>query len=292
MLDFSADSQGGADVPGITLTECEKHVVSAVKMIDESHFHEAREELMNGMMNDIECISALLLMRFLRIDHSEIFGETDLTSDDMLSRVQKAPEKSREQAKKLLEYLSKAFSESPTALFLCGSLEEKVFSDLSGAINYYKASGERGCASAQFNLGCFYNTGTGVEVDKEEAAKWFQLAADQNRPNAQNNLGVLYLTGQGVEMDRKKASDLFRAAAKSGHVGAKQNLVLALRPIGNVKLPTSAAKNMSDSPVESPREQVEPWIPGQGSAESVPLTGVKPRKKRGSFSIRFFGGQK
>lgn len=247
---------------------------------------------MDGMRTNLNCVSALLLMRFLRLDHPQVFGATDISPEEMLARAQKAPAEERERTSKMREYISSELPDSQTGLFLCGSLCEKVDNDVKEALHYYIMSAELGCAAAQFNLGCFYNSGIGTEVDKAEAAKWFQLASDQGRANAQNNLGVLYLTGQGVPQDHKKAAELFKAAAKQGHTSARQNYLMAARPVTPLKLPMSKGSIPSD-PIVSPREEVEPWDPkGNTGGEDVPLTGGQGRKRRTSFSIRFFGGGK
>jgi len=287
----SEDTRAAPVVSGIELTECENSTVRAIRMMDKAEFSDAREELMKGISSQKDNVAALLLMRFLRLDQPQVFGPTDISADDMLSRAQKAGPESRERATVMCDYLSKALSESPSALFLCGSLAEKVQNDMDSAFLYYRKSGERGCAAAQFNIGCFYSSGTGVDVDKAEAAQWFELAANQGRANAQNNLGVLYLTGQGVPQDRKKAAELFRAASKQGHANARQNYLMAVRPVGNLKLPT-AKEPIPEAPLVSPREEMEPWNPtGGNGTEDVPLNGLnKPRKRRWSFSNRFFGG--
>jgi len=277
------------DSEEFTLTDCEKCIVKSLGMIDKSDFRSAREELMDGLTYDIQNVSALLLMRYIRIDHSHVFGETDISAEEMLRRATEAPTMERERARKFAEYLAANHSRSPSALFLCGSIDEKVQKNLSSAIKFYIKSANLGFAAAQYNVGCFYSNGIGVPENKAEAAKWYQLAADQNRPNAQNNLGVLYLNGQGVPEDRKKAIELFKRAAKSGHVSAKQNYQLAIRPAG-IKLPT-AAGSVPDCPIESPREELEPWDVSGSKDEDVPLTGAGKSKRRFSFSQRFFGGK-
>jgi len=189
----------------------------------------------------------------------------------------------------LLEYLSENLTSSPTAQFLCGSISEKIYGKVEQSLPYYMRAAHLGCAAAQFNIGCFYNNGVAVEKNKKEAAKWFQLGADQGRANAQNNLGVLYLLGDGVPQDKKKAAELFKAASAQGHVAAKQNYVLAIRP-EKLKLPTSGV-SLPENPIESPRENDEPWDPDSQSDDVPLIRGGKSnsRKRRWSFSNRFFG---
>ncbi len=54
-----------------------------------------------------------------------------------------------------------------------------------------KKAAKQGYAGAQFNLGCCYYYGQGVERDYAEAADWFRKAAEQGHANAQDNLNKL-----------------------------------------------------------------------------------------------------
>ena len=49
------------------------------------------------------------------------------------------------------------------------------------------------------NIGYMYDFGKGVEVNYEEAAKWYLMAANKGEGIAQNNLALLYENGYGVE---------------------------------------------------------------------------------------------
>ena len=69
---------------------------------------------------------------------------------------------------------------------------------------------------AQFNLGCCYRDGIGVELNYEEMLKYFRLAVDQGNANAQFNLGFCYYIGQGVEQDYDEAFRLYQLAADQG----------------------------------------------------------------------------
>ena len=59
-------------------------------------------------------------------------------------------------------------------------------------------SASQGCANAQYNLGCMYREGHGVDQSYERAAEYYEAAARQGDAEAQNNLGALYCNGQGV----------------------------------------------------------------------------------------------
>lgn len=274
------------------LSGCEEAVVEAIKLMDAGRFSDARERLMDGLMCDTYCVSALLLMRSLRLDYPRVFGPTDISPEDMLQRALGAPQDRRDRARVFAGHLERTCAGSRTALFLCGSIAEKIAGNTAAAFDLYTRAAEMGNPAAQFNLGCFYSTGQGVPVDKAAAARWFKLAADQGKANAQNNLGVLYLSGQGVPQDRAKAAELFKLAADQGHANAKTNYAIATRPVAPLKLPAeNVVHSFCDAPLESPRECDEPWNQNEDAQdeEDMPLNGTKkPRHRRMSFSARFF----
>ena len=85
---------------------------------------------------------------------------------------------------------------------------------------WYAKAAAQGFPSAQFNLGNFYEDGTGVAQDFKTAAALYAKAAAQGLPSAQFNLGVLYEHGEGVAQDFKAAAELYAKAAASGHAKA------------------------------------------------------------------------
>ena len=79
-------------------------------------------------------------------------------------------------------------------------------------------------ASAQFQVGAMYYSGTVVERDIAEAEKWWQRAAKQGSARALHNLGVIYHRGEGVAKNFRKAADFHRRAAEKGFVESQHNL--------------------------------------------------------------------
>ena len=77
---------------------------------------------------------------------------------------------------------------------------------------------------AQYNLGCMFEQGQGVERNSTKAALWHRRAAEQGDPDAQTSLGHKYLNGEGVKRDVRKAIHWFRKAAEQGHADAQLNL--------------------------------------------------------------------
>lgn len=65
---------------------------------------------------------------------------------------------------------------------------------------------------AQHGLGFMYMEGDCVEMDTQEAIKWFTLAAEQGLAGSATTLGMLYEQGDGVEQDREKAREWYARA--------------------------------------------------------------------------------
>ena len=80
---------------------------------------------------------------------------------------------------------------------------------------------EAGSAGAQFCVGRMYANGFGVDMNDEEALRWYGLAAEQGHGEAAFNLGVMHSNGWGVPMDDKAAFDWYLRAAESGFVQAQ-----------------------------------------------------------------------
>lgn len=97
--------------------------------------------------------------------------------------------------------------------------------DFTIAAHWLQLAAQQGDAEAQHGLGFLYATGQGVARDSAEAARWYSKAAEQGHADAQNDLGVLYAVGKGVEHDEVQAENLFIVAAAQGSFQAKANLV-------------------------------------------------------------------
>jgi uncharacterized protein len=79
-------------------------------------------------------------------------------------------------------------------------------------------------AAAQYDLGTLYATGTGVDPNAFEAAKWTGKAAAAGLPDAQVEYAVMLFQGRGVPPDQKRGAELFRAAAERGVAVAQNRL--------------------------------------------------------------------
>lgn len=60
-------------------------------------------------------------------------------------------------------------------------------------------------SDAMFTIGyCYSVGGYGIEIDYEEAVKWYTKAAELGEPDAMYNLALCYYYGYGVEVDQEK----------------------------------------------------------------------------------------
>jgi TPR repeat protein len=86
--------------------------------------------------------------------------------------------------------------------------------DLS-AVDYLRRSAELGYPPAQVVLGYFYDTGSIVSQDPQQAADWYKKAARQDDRLADWLLGRLYYVG-GIPRDLNAAESWLQKAANQG----------------------------------------------------------------------------
>jgi TPR repeat protein len=88
------------------------------------------------------------------------------------------------------------------------------------ALQLYEHAAAQGHASAQYNLGIYYENGYSVKIDRKAATQLYQRAAEQGHPGAEFNLGVLFYNGIGVAQSYDEAARWYRLAAAQGHTEA------------------------------------------------------------------------
>ena len=86
------------------------------------------------------------------------------------------------------------------------------------AVKWWKKAAENGYAPAQMILGaCYEKGGEGVDRDPIIAVKWYAKAADQGNANAQYFLGYHYKSAEGNhDQNLAEAAKWFREAAGQG----------------------------------------------------------------------------
>lgn len=84
------------------------------------------------------------------------------------------------------------------------------------AVSILNQGAEKGSADCQNELGLFYENGSYVPEDKNQAFLWFEKSANNSYGVGMYNLGRFYESGICVEKDNKKAIDLYTEAARKG----------------------------------------------------------------------------
>ncbi|CAO3645276.1 unnamed protein product [Mucor hiemalis] len=99
-----------------------------------------------------------------------------------------------------------------------GLIHQARSEDFGKAIDLFRCAAEENCYDAFNSLGDVYKHGYGVDVDYEEAFKWYSKAAEEPRDNGgQFNLAVMYSEGKGTQIDYKLALHLFQKAKNYGN---------------------------------------------------------------------------
>ena len=106
-----------------------------------------------------------------------------------------------------------------------------VTGHVSEAIKWWKISSIKR-PEAAFNLGLLYYNGDNVEMNKEEAFKWYKKAADKKFGQAQFNVGLMYYKGEGVSRDLNEAVKWLQYAAASNDTGASERAKNKLQEMG------------------------------------------------------------
>lgn len=102
-----------------------------------------------------------------------------------------------------------------------------------------KEKAEQGDVSKQMELGSRYHDGNGVDVDPDEALKWWRKAADNGNALAMEEIGHLYLM---PFHSGRKALKWFSLAAKHGRRTA--SVQIALMYLNGLSVKQDYAKSM------------------------------------------------
>ncbi|KAJ3125648.1 hypothetical protein HK098_008308 [Nowakowskiella sp. JEL0407] len=94
--------------------------------------------------------------------------------------------------------------------------------NLQWAAKFYKQSAICGNPVSQYRLGLFYHHGTGVEADIDKAVKFYTCAAQQGNINAKVSLGECLLNGTGGETHYEKAVELLLEGVDAGNAVAQR----------------------------------------------------------------------
>lgn len=96
--------------------------------------------------------------------------------------------------------------------------------DYKKAAAIWTALAEKGHINAQANLGFMYDHGTGLNQDKQLAARWYRAAASQGSAAGQYNLALLISEGRAEPVAGRSARYWLERAAAQGFEDAAQKL--------------------------------------------------------------------
>lgn len=96
--------------------------------------------------------------------------------------------------------------------------------DYATALGEWQPLAEQGDANGQFGLGLLYANGWGVDLNDDEALKWYRLAAKQGHAEAAYNLGVMCANGWGVPQSDEESFKWYSLAADLGFTAAQISL--------------------------------------------------------------------
>jgi TPR repeat protein len=91
----------------------------------------------------------------------------------------------------------------------------------TASLEQLRQMANKGDANAQNALGLHYATGDGVELNEQEAIRWFIKAAEQGNVLAQSKLGSIYYSGRGVPQDPNRAYFWMAVARLNGDDASK-----------------------------------------------------------------------
>lgn len=127
----------------------------------------------------------------------------------------------------LAEWQGLAEAGDPNACYGMGLLFGNGFGvDMNDeqALKWYGIAAEKGHAEARYSLGIMHQNGWGVPIDEELGMKWYLLAADQGIVGAQLALGRVYALDFSEKYDPVRAYKWFSLATLFGDIDAKTKL--------------------------------------------------------------------
>ena len=96
--------------------------------------------------------------------------------------------------------------------------------DYATALSEWQPLAEQGDRDGQFGLGLLYANGWGVELNDDEALKWYRFAVEQDHAEAAYNLAVMCANGWGVPQSDDEAFKWYSIAAEGGFTTAQISL--------------------------------------------------------------------
>lgn len=117
--------------------------------------------------------------------------------------------------------------------------------DTAKAFALQKQAADGGVASAEFNVGWFYETGTQVREDFKVAIEWFLKASRLNYIEADSELARLQMYGRGTPVDFAKAREFARKIETDGDASRSHFLLAEIAKAEDAERAQKAAKEKS-----------------------------------------------
>ncbi len=124
----------------------------------------------------------------------------------------------------------------PRALYsdaMAGLGAAETDAESTAAITKLREASALGHPPAQLQLGEFFKTGQGVDVDLGRARTWFRRAANGGNVLAMHRIGIMTARGEGGPADAGEAIGWFELAANRGLVDSQYNLGAIFHPTGD-----------------------------------------------------------
>ncbi|MFQ6006453.1 MAG: tetratricopeptide repeat protein [Woeseia sp.] len=96
--------------------------------------------------------------------------------------------------------------------------------DYATALSEWQRLAEQGEPNGQFGMGLLYANGWGVDLNDDEALRWYTLASDQGHAEAAYNIAVMNANGWGVPQSDAEAFKWYSIAAERGFTAAQTSL--------------------------------------------------------------------
>ena len=119
--------------------------------------------------------------------------------------------------------------------------------DYQTAFEQFKELADDGNHGAQYYLGEMYRQGNGVQINLQEALKWYSLSSETNNAAPQYRLGNIYESGQAGSEDLKAAYMWYALASINGHGAGKQSM-------------ERVAERMSAAEIAEAKKMVDEWV--------------------------------
>jgi len=144
---------------------------------------------------------------------------------------------------------------------------------------FMKRAAQRGLPAAQYQLARYYENGTGLGVDENEARRWTERAANGGNRRAMHNLAMFHAEGRTVPQSYEAAAKWFEEAALLGLANSQFNLALLYeqglgvpKSIPDAYAWYSIAAKAGDRGAGQKLEELKTQIPEQALKEAKIIT--------------------